>query len=76
MIWFNRIYAYLALAGGFIVTLLFAIFKIRQGGRDAEKYKQTEKTLDNLATAKRIKDDVVGLDDGERNRLRNKWTRK
>ena len=71
----NRIYAYLALAGGVIVTLLLAFTRGKQSGKQQTEAKQNEQTLDNVAQAKQIENNVTGSDTVTRNRLRTKWTR-
>lgn len=54
---------------GVFLTLL-----IRKGGRDAERQKNTEATLDNVAVAKQVQDTLTGMSDAKRKRMRKKWT--
>ena len=54
MMWFNRITAYLALAGGFIVTLLFAMARIRKGGADAQKLKTEQQTNEQIIAVQKL----------------------
>jgi hypothetical protein len=67
----NRITAYLAMAGGFIVTLLFAILKIRKGGADAQKLKTEQQTNEQIiAVQKRIHEAGYISNDDVRDSLR------
>ena len=60
------------MAGGFIVALLFAIFTIRKGGRDAERKKQMDKEAQQASEIRRQDAAVqrgAGDVDGMRDRL-------
>jgi hypothetical protein len=71
MMWLNRITAYLALAGGFIVTLLFAMARIRKGGADAQKLKTEQQTNEQIiAVQKRIHEAGYVSNDDVRDSLR------
>jgi hypothetical protein len=71
MMWLNRITAYLALAGGFIVTLLFAMARIRKEGADAQKLKTEQQTNEQIiAVQKRIHEAGYVSNDDVRDSLR------
>jgi len=77
MMWFNRIYAYLAMAGGFIVTLLVAFMRGKSQGKQQAKAKQNEEIIDNVAKKQQVQNDVAAMsDDAKRNELFNDWTSK
>ena len=65
--------AYKYIAGLFV--FLSAFFMIRKGGEDAAKKKDMERQLDSIAEAHRAVD-AVRRDDAERNRVRERFTRK
>lgn len=71
---FNLKNSILAWCAGAIAIML-TIFKIRKGGADAEKQKQLHVTLENVAKASQVQNNVAAMSDAERVRGRKKWTK-
>ena len=67
----NQLLGYAVAAG----AILLAIFKIRKGGSDAQKHKHNQATLENVAQAKQVHDDVASMSDDKRVQGRKKWTK-
>ncbi|MFM7851251.1 MAG: hypothetical protein ACKO96_04870 [Flammeovirgaceae bacterium] len=73
----NSIIAWAFGVGAFLLLVTTAILKIRQGGANAQLHKQTQATLENVAKAKKVQDDVNAMsDDAKRDELFRDFTRK
>jgi|GEM_PF-3662905 len=71
---FSSAYTKLAAWGMALVGILAAVFMIRKSGADAERNKQTKRTLDNVEKAQKIRRNSPV--DGAAERLRkSKFTR-
>jgi uncharacterized membrane protein YdjX (TVP38/TMEM64 family) len=60
---------------GISATAALFLLRVRQSGRDAEKVKNLEQTIDAVKKSNEIHDNIVSLDDAARKRLRAKWQR-
>jgi hypothetical protein len=73
----NRIYTYLAMAGGFIVTLLVAFMRGKSQGKQQAEAKQNEAIIDNVAKKQQVQNNVAAMsDDDRRDELFRDFTRK
>lgn len=71
-----RLKMYLWIAGAALVAVITIYFKGRSDGRDAYEYKAKDKRLDDLMTAKKVRDEIEILDDTGLADRASKWVRK
>ena len=71
----SKIKTYAAIAGAFIIALAYAFFRGRASGVDSAEQRSKDAILDDVKTAKEVKDEVEIMDDvGLANRA-SKWLR-
>jgi hypothetical protein len=72
----NRIKLYAALVGASALAILVAVLKIRKSGRDAERVRNLEATIEAIKKKEGVAREIDRLPDGDAaDRLRKHWSR-
>jgi uncharacterized low-complexity protein len=71
-----KVKIYAALIGASLLAILVAALKIRKSGRDAERVKNLESTIEAMRKKEGVAREVNRLPDGDAaDRLRKHWSR-
>lgn len=75
MFFLSRIKAYVLFVGAAIVAVVSIYFRGKADGRDDLEYEIKDKRIDDLLTAKEVKDEIDILDDDELAARASRWVR-
>ncbi len=73
----SKIGRYVLLVGGAVILVLYVLFRARESGKAAERYRQLEEAVEAARKASNVQREIDKLPDGvAAQRLRNEWGRK
>lgn len=73
----SKIGRYALLVGGAAILVLYVLFRARESGKAAERYRQLEEAVEAARKASNVQREIDRLPDGAASeRLRNEWGRK
>ena len=71
----SRLQIWLAASAAFLVAFVAAYFRGRTHGADAEKSRQTERTVDAMRTRQEVEDEIAKAGTARKRDMLDEWMR-